>query len=120
MNAVLYCRILNYFIHLGVLCCIWQEGSDSDDDSNDELQTSNKPPKRARGKLHANVSKGSATSYPDLLQYQSTTSNYGCLSLLKKKRSGGILQWIKLAYSLLPIFFICTFIVLCQSNLQST
>ncbi|CAA6661334.1 unnamed protein product [Spirodela intermedia] len=65
------------------------EGSDSDDESNDELQTSNKPPKRARGKLHPNACKGSTTSYPDLLQYQSTTTNYGCLSLLKKKRSGG-------------------------------
>jgi len=35
------------------------------------------------------VSKTSDTCYPDQLQSQPASSSYGCLSLLKKKRSGG-------------------------------
>ncbi|XP_072981693.1 protein ALWAYS EARLY 3-like isoform X2 [Typha angustifolia] len=64
------------------------EGSNSDHESNDVSKSSRKPQKRGRGKLKL-VSKGSDPRYPDLLQYQSTSSSYGCLSLLKKKRSGG-------------------------------
>ncbi|VFQ65337.1 unnamed protein product [Cuscuta campestris] len=57
--------------------------SDSEQESNDGAGTSQKPQKRARGKVHAGTSKGS--------DFQSPTpaSNSGCLSLLKKKRSGG-------------------------------
>uniref|UniRef100_A0A1D1ZCD6 Protein ALWAYS EARLY 3 n=1 Tax=Anthurium amnicola TaxID=1678845 RepID=A0A1D1ZCD6_9ARAE len=65
------------------------EGTDSDNDSNDAIQTIQKPQKRVREKLRPNTSKGSEASYPDLLQYHSSTASYGCLSLLKKKRSGG-------------------------------
>ncbi|KAF9607392.1 hypothetical protein IFM89_034625 [Coptis chinensis] len=63
--------------------------SESERESNDEPETSRKPQKRARGKLRSNVSKGSDENSPDLLRSQSVASNYGCLSLLKKKRSGG-------------------------------
>ncbi|XP_078438778.1 DNA binding protein isoform X2 [Wolffia australiana] len=62
------------------------EGTDSDDDSN-EPQTSSKPQKRLRGKFPP--VKGTSNLPPDFSPYQSTTANYGCLSLLKKKRSGG-------------------------------
>lgn len=63
-------------------------GSDSERESNDGLGISSKPQKRGRGKFRYNSSKGSDAPFPDLLQYQSMTSNYGCLSLLKKPRSG--------------------------------
>ncbi|PIA61564.1 hypothetical protein AQUCO_00300823v1 [Aquilegia coerulea] len=65
------------------------EGSESDRESNDEPGISRKPQKRARGKFRSSVSKGLDEPVPDLLRSQSTASNYGCLSLLKKKRSGG-------------------------------
>jgi len=39
------------------------------------------------------VSKTSDTHYTDLLQPQPASSSYGCLSLLKKKRSGGNLTY---------------------------
>ncbi|KAJ6832829.1 protein ALWAYS EARLY 2-like isoform X2 [Iris pallida] len=64
------------------------EGSDSDRESNDVPRTSKKPQKRGRGKYRL-MSKGSDGHVPDLLQYQSTPASYGCLPLLKKKRSGG-------------------------------
>uniref|UniRef100_A0ACD5ZAL0 Uncharacterized protein n=1 Tax=Avena sativa TaxID=4498 RepID=A0ACD5ZAL0_AVESA len=63
------------------------DGSNSDRESNDSLKASRKP-KRGRAKLQS-VSKTSDTRYPDLLQSQPASSSYGCLSLLKKKRSGG-------------------------------
>ncbi|KAF5184492.1 Always early [Thalictrum thalictroides] len=66
-----------------------EEGSESDRESNDEPGISRKPQKRARGKFRSSVSKGLDEPVPDLLRSQSTPSNYGCLSLLKKKRSGG-------------------------------
>ncbi|XP_058107388.1 protein ALWAYS EARLY 2-like [Magnolia sinica] len=65
------------------------EGSDSERESNDGVGASRKPQKRGRGKFKANSSKGSDGPFPDLLQHQSIASSYGCLSLLKKKRSGG-------------------------------
>ncbi|XP_043723026.1 protein ALWAYS EARLY 2-like isoform X2 [Telopea speciosissima] len=64
------------------------EGSDSDQESNDASVISQKPQKRARGKFQVNVSKAEG-NFPDLLHSQSMSSSYGCLSLLKKKRSGG-------------------------------
>lgn len=70
-----------------------QDGSNSDRESNDSPKTSRKPQKRGRAKFQS-VSKTSDTRYPDQLQSQPASSSYGCLSLLKKKRSGG-----KLGYS---------------------
>ncbi|KAK8961043.1 Protein ALWAYS EARLY 2 [Platanthera guangdongensis] len=64
------------------------EGSDSDQESNDASRISRRTPKRGRGKFRL-MSKGSDVNYPDLLQYQAASSSYGCLSLLKRKRSGG-------------------------------
>ncbi|CAL5393210.1 unnamed protein product [Camellia sinensis] len=59
------------------------EGSDSDQESNDATVTSRKPQKRARG----NTSKGSDGRF--LSRSQPVASSSGCLSLLKKRRSGG-------------------------------
>ncbi|KAJ6351776.1 hypothetical protein OIU78_007634 [Salix suchowensis] len=57
--------------------------SDSEIESNGGTGTSQKSQKRAR------VTKGSdAPPVPDLLQSQPAASSYGCLSLLKKRRSG--------------------------------
>ncbi|XP_010931795.1 protein ALWAYS EARLY 3 isoform X3 [Elaeis guineensis] len=64
------------------------EGSDSGRESNDVSRTSRKTQKRGRGKFRL-MSKSSDDQYPDLLQYQSGPTASGCLSLLKKKRSGG-------------------------------
>ncbi|RCV38651.1 hypothetical protein SETIT_8G160000v2 [Setaria italica] len=64
------------------------DGSNSDHESNDSPKTSRKPQKRGRAKFQS-VSKTSDTRYPDQLQSQPASSSYGCLSLLKKKRSGG-------------------------------
>ncbi|GAV73140.1 Myb_DNA-binding domain-containing protein/DIRP domain-containing protein [Cephalotus follicularis] len=63
-------------------------GSDSEQESNDGMGASRKPQKRAQAKLQSHPSKGSDGSIPDLLQFQSAGSNHGCLSLLKKRRSG--------------------------------
>ncbi|CAK9159738.1 unnamed protein product [Ilex paraguariensis] len=62
-------------------------GSDSEQESNDGAGTSRKPQKRARGKVQPNISKGSDGRV--LSHSQTVTSSYGCLPLLKKKRSGG-------------------------------
>jgi len=60
-----------------------QGESDSEIESNGGTGTSRKSQKRAR------VTKGSdAPPVPDLLQSQPAASNYGCLSLLKKRRTG--------------------------------
>ncbi|XP_068658767.1 protein ALWAYS EARLY 3-like isoform X2 [Aristolochia californica] len=65
------------------------EGTDSERESNDDFGISRKPHKRGRGKFRSSsVSKGLEGALPDLLQCQSAPS-YGCLPLLKKKRSGG-------------------------------
>ncbi|KAJ0985772.1 hypothetical protein J5N97_004128 [Dioscorea zingiberensis] len=65
------------------------EASNSDHESNDVSRTPRKAQQRSRGKFKL-VSKGSDGNSPDLLQNQSGSSSYGCLSLLKKKRSGDI------------------------------
>ncbi|CBI26088.3 unnamed protein product, partial [Vitis vinifera] len=65
------------------------EGSDSGQESNDGTGTSRKPPKRGRGKIRPNSSKELDGHFPDLSQSPLAASSYGCLSLLKKKRSGG-------------------------------
>jgi hypothetical protein len=67
----------------------WQEGSDSEEESNQDAGASRKPQKRARGKIQNNTSKELVGQFPDLSQSQSFASSYGCLSLLKKRRSGG-------------------------------
>ena len=70
----------------------WQEGSDSERESNDGPRTSHKPQKRGRGKFWL-MSKGTTEGrYLDLLQYQPSPSGYGCLSLSKRKHSGGNYQ----------------------------
>ncbi|CAN4104555.1 unnamed protein product [Withania somnifera] len=55
--------------------------SDSEQESNEDAGTSKRPQKRARVKIQPNVSKTSEVASPTLAA--------GCLSLLKKKRSGG-------------------------------
>ncbi|KAG2579701.1 protein ALWAYS EARLY 2-like isoform X3 [Panicum virgatum] len=64
------------------------DGSNSDHESNDLPKTSRKPQKRGHAKFQS-VSKTSDIHYPDQLQSQPASSSYGCLSLLKKKRSEG-------------------------------
>ncbi|KAK1292003.1 Protein ALWAYS EARLY 2 [Acorus calamus] len=61
-----------------------KDGSDSDHENNDGFH---QPKQRNRGKCKVNLSNGLDEPSPNLLQYQS--SRYGCLALLKKKRSGG-------------------------------
>ncbi|XP_020256591.1 protein ALWAYS EARLY 2-like isoform X1 [Asparagus officinalis] len=65
------------------------EGSDSEHESNDVARTSRRPQKRARGKYRL-MSKGPDGPCPDLLQLQSASSSYACMSLLKRKRSGDL------------------------------
>ncbi|CAN4091711.1 unnamed protein product [Withania somnifera] len=57
--------------------------SDSEQESNEDAGTSRKPQKRAPVKVHPNLSKtyGMASS--------ALAASHGCLTLLKKKRSGG-------------------------------
>ncbi|KAL0388759.1 UNVERIFIED_CONTAM: protein ALWAYS EARLY 3 [Sesamum radiatum] len=62
-------------------------GSDSDQESNDGVGSSQRTQKRARGKVQPPTSKPSAEQF--VLHSPTITPNYGCLSLLKKKRSGG-------------------------------
>ncbi|KAL0414702.1 UNVERIFIED_CONTAM: protein ALWAYS EARLY 3 [Sesamum radiatum] len=62
-------------------------GSDSDQESNDGVGSSQKTQKRARGKVQPPTSKPSAEQF--VPHSPTITSNYGCLSLIKKKRSGG-------------------------------
>ncbi|XP_010667784.2 protein ALWAYS EARLY 3 isoform X2 [Beta vulgaris subsp. vulgaris] len=61
------------------------EGTDSEQESNDGVGVPRKPHKRTRGKLHPNTAK----NISDVSHSQSVASSYGCLSLLKKRRSGG-------------------------------
>ncbi|KAK6914463.1 DIRP domain, partial [Dillenia turbinata] len=66
------------------------EGSDSEQDSIDGIGTSRRPQKRGRGKLRPIGSKGgSYGNFVDLLHSQPVATDYGCLSLLKKRRTGG-------------------------------
>ncbi|KAJ4974391.1 hypothetical protein NE237_007565 [Protea cynaroides] len=64
------------------------EGSDSERESNDASVISRKPAKRNQGKFELNVPKPDRY-FPDLLHSQAMSSSYGCLPLLKKRRSGG-------------------------------
>ncbi|XP_044487094.1 protein ALWAYS EARLY 3-like isoform X2 [Mangifera indica] len=73
--------------HYGVLFLTWQEGSESEQESDEGTGASQKSQKRAGGKFQNRATKGSDEPFPDLLQFQSAASNYGCLSLLKKRRS---------------------------------
>ncbi|MCE0481941.1 hypothetical protein HAX54_040154 [Datura stramonium] len=57
--------------------------SDSEQESNEDAGTSRKPQKRARAKVHPNISKTSEMASSAL------AASHGCLTLLKKKRSGG-------------------------------
>lgn len=63
------------------------EGSDSEQESNDGVGISRKP-KRAHGKPQPNMNRGSEKHFVDVSHSQSVASSYGCLSLLKKRRSG--------------------------------
>ncbi|XP_030974090.1 protein ALWAYS EARLY 3 isoform X1 [Quercus lobata] len=63
-------------------------GSDSEQESNEGAEVSRKPQKRARVKTQNNTSKGLDGNFPDVSRSQSVASSYGCLSLLKKRRSG--------------------------------
>lgn len=67
-----------------------QEGSDSERESNDVPRTTHKPQKRGRGKFRVMSKDTTERRCPDLLQYQSSPSSYGCMSLLKRKRSGDL------------------------------
>lgn len=66
------------------------EGSDSDQEQNDGAGSSRKTQKRARGKVQPPTPKASDGQFAS--QSPITASDYGCLSLLKKKRSGGMLE----------------------------
>ncbi|KAF2310984.1 hypothetical protein GH714_018913 [Hevea brasiliensis] len=59
------------------------EDSDSEQETNEPVVAPRKPQKSARGTKELD-----ASLVPDLVQSQSAASNYGCLSLLKKRRSG--------------------------------
>ena len=78
----------------------WQGGSDSEQESNEGMGASRKPQKRSRGKLRDQPSKSLDKPLPDLLQFHSAASGYGCLSLLKRKRSGKISISFSLSLSL--------------------
>ncbi|KAI3948066.1 hypothetical protein MKX01_014665 [Papaver californicum] len=64
------------------------DGSESDRESDDAPEVSQKPAKRARGKYQVNVSKGTDADVPDLLKFPPLSSNNGCFSV-KKRRTGG-------------------------------
>ncbi|KAL6517142.1 hypothetical protein OROHE_017848 [Orobanche hederae] len=61
--------------------------SDSDQESNDGVGSSRKAHKRARGKAHPPATKASNEQF--VSHSPNAGSSYGCMSLLKKKRSGG-------------------------------
>ncbi|KAL6581931.1 hypothetical protein OROMI_005945 [Orobanche minor] len=61
--------------------------SDSDQESNDGVGSSRKAHKRARGKAHPPATKASNEQF--VSHSPNVGSSYGCMSLLKKKRSGG-------------------------------
>ncbi|KAL9410355.1 hypothetical protein AB3S75_044171 [Citrus x aurantiifolia] len=69
--------------HYGILA-----GSDSEQESDEATGSSQKSQKCAGGKFRNAPPKGSDGPSPDLLNFQSAAPNYGCLSLLKKRRSG--------------------------------
>ncbi|KAK6146164.1 hypothetical protein DH2020_020033 [Rehmannia glutinosa] len=73
-------------------------GSDSDQESNDGAGSSRKTQKRVRGKVQPTTSKAPEDQL--VSHTQTVASDYGCLSLLKKKRSGEV-PWMSLSF-LLP------------------
>ena len=79
----------------------WQARTDSEQESNDGAGTSRKPQKRAPAKIQPSASKGSEGL--SLFHPQAVGSNYGGLTLLKKKRSGGMMMCLKLILSILFI-----------------
>ena len=81
-------------IYLVLSCKLmsWQEGSDSEQESNDGMGTSRKSLKRPRGKLRPNSSKPSEGHF--LSPSQLVASSSDCLSLLKKKRSVGMIMYL--------------------------
>ena len=88
--AFLFLPVPNGSIVYLMVMMLYQEGSDSGQESNDGTGPSRKPPKRGRGKVRPSLSKELDGHFPDLSQSTlAAASNYGCLSLLKKKRSGG-------------------------------
>ncbi|KAL9237677.1 hypothetical protein vseg_012198 [Gypsophila vaccaria] len=64
------------------------EGTDSEQESNDGVETARKPHKRPRGKLQPKT-RGLERHLSDGSRSQSLPSSYGCLSLLKKRRPDG-------------------------------
>lgn len=62
----------------------WQEGSDSERESNDASGIARKSQKRKRPKVQLSASK------EDISQPWTMASNGGCLSLLKRARTDGI------------------------------
>ncbi|KAL7080946.1 hypothetical protein ACP275_14G010100 [Erythranthe tilingii] len=62
-------------------------GNDSDQENNEGEGSSRKPQKHARGKVQPTTSKASNDQF--ISHSQTAPSSYGCLSLLKKKRSEG-------------------------------
>lgn len=66
-----------------------QAGSDSDQESNDGVGSSRKTHKRARGKVQLPPTT-KATDEQFVSHSPIIGPNYGCLPLLKKKRSGGM------------------------------
>lgn len=65
-----------------------QRGSESEQESNEDSGATRKAQKRLRGKSRNNNSKGLDAHFGDASQLQSLPTDYGCLSLLKKRRSG--------------------------------
>lgn len=63
------------------------EEGDSEQERNDGVGTSRKPKKRVPRKVQKSTSKGSVDRFG--LHPDAVPSDYGCLPLLKKKRSGG-------------------------------
>lgn len=66
---------------------IFQEERDTEQERNDGVGTSRKPKKCMQPKVHETTSKGSVARFR--LHLDAVPSDFGCLSLLKKKRSGG-------------------------------
>ncbi|KAK9664259.1 hypothetical protein RND81_14G029300 [Saponaria officinalis] len=64
------------------------EGTDSEQESNDGVETARKPHKRPRGKLQLNT-RGLDRHLSDGSRSQSLPTSYGCLSLLKRRRPDG-------------------------------
>ena len=80
----------------------WQGGSDSERESNEDAEVSKRSQKRLRGK-QMNDNKALDGHFSDHSQSQSVASGDGCLSLLKKRNSGGLICKAH-ANFILPLF----------------